>query len=312
MDFRELEYVLVIAQEQNLSRAAERLHISQPALSRFLLKMEDQLGVELFERKNRRYVPTDAGELYLSMSRDILTRQQRFYSELKQSLAAQVGSLSIGITPGRGYTLLPRILPDFQREFPEYELKIHEERAETLERFLRDGTVDIVFFTMSDHAQRPDRRVAYERISQEEIVLCAAREANYLMLARSDKTGKYPWIDMDSFENERFLLLKSDMRLGQCAKEILERHGLCPRYVEFSSIDTVLALVAEQYGVAFASDFRIEEHEAFPRLDLFSFGREAERWDFVAAYRKDYRMPPPARYLIRLIDQLCQGWQTGE
>lgn len=305
MDFRELEYVLVIAQEQNLSRAAERLHISQPALSRFLLKLEDQLGMELFERKNRRYVPTGIGELYLSMSRDILTRQQRFQSELKQALAAQVGSLSIGITPGRGHTLLPKLLPAFQKEFPDYELKIHEEDVETLENYLRTGTIDLAFFTMSDGARKPDRKITYELISQEEIVLCAAKEANYLLLAKSDKARKYPWIDTEAFENACFLLLKPNMRLGQYAKEIMERQGLFPRTAEFSSIDTVLALVAKQYGVAFASDFRIEEHEVFEQLDLFSFGQEPENWDFVAAYQKDYRMPHPARRMIRMIEEIC-------
>lgn len=306
MDFRELEYVLVIAQEQNISRASERLHITQPALSRFLLKMEDQLGVELFERKNRRYVPTDAGELYLAMARDILTRQQRFQSELKQSLASQVGSLSIGITPGRGHTLLPKILPAFQREFPDYELKIHEEDVDTLERYLRDGAVAIAFFPMVEGGAKPDRKVVYERIHQEEIVLCAAKEANYRMLAIADKNRKYPWIDIEAFENETFLLLKSNMRLGQYAKEIMARQQIYPRTVEFSSIDTVLALAAKQYGVAFASDFRIEEHEAYPHLDLFSFGQEAERWNFVAAYQRDYKLPPPARRLLHLIEEICE------
>ena len=57
MDFKELEYILVIAQEKNISKAAERLYVSQPALSRALLKVEDRLGVSLFFRKNRQYLP---------------------------------------------------------------------------------------------------------------------------------------------------------------------------------------------------------------------------------------------------------------
>ena len=102
-----------------------------------------------------------------------------------------------------------------------------------------------------------------------------------------------------------FMLLKSSMRLGQYAKEIMERWQIYPRTVEFSSIDTVLALTANQYGVAFASDFRIEEHEMFEQLDLFSFGQEPEKWDFVAAYQKDCRMPHPARQMIRLVKDIC-------
>ena len=78
MEHREMEYVIVIAQEKNLSKAAERLFISQPALSRFLTKLENELGTPLFERKNRQYLPTYAGELYLDTARQILRLQQQF------------------------------------------------------------------------------------------------------------------------------------------------------------------------------------------------------------------------------------------
>ena len=86
MDFKELEYVLVIAQEKNISKAAERLYVSQPALSRFLLKLEERLGTDLFVRKNRQYIPTCAGNLYLDMARKILETKQDFDMNLKQLL----------------------------------------------------------------------------------------------------------------------------------------------------------------------------------------------------------------------------------
>lgn len=83
MDFKELEYMIVIAQEKNISKAAERLYVSQSALSQALLKVEDRLGVSLFARKNRQYIPTCEGELYLEMcfaQREILNT--RFWSRI--------------------------------------------------------------------------------------------------------------------------------------------------------------------------------------------------------------------------------------
>ena len=76
MDRREMEYLIVIAQEKNLSKAAERLYVSQPALSRFLLKMENSIGMPLFERKKRQLVPTMAGELCLDTARKMLQLDQ--------------------------------------------------------------------------------------------------------------------------------------------------------------------------------------------------------------------------------------------
>ena len=82
MDRREIEYVIVIAQEKTLSKAADRLFVSQPALSRFLLKLEDELGLPLFERRKRQLIPTYAGELYLATARSILQLQQKLEKEL--------------------------------------------------------------------------------------------------------------------------------------------------------------------------------------------------------------------------------------
>lgn len=304
MDRREIEYVLVIAQEKTLSKAADRLFVSQPALSRFLLRLEDRLGVALFERKKRQLIPTSAGELYLDTARKMLQLQQNLELELRQLKEVEHGKLSIGITPGRGHTVLPRILPDFQKRFPDYELSVMEEDVETLERSLTDGSIEIAFFTMSEKARLARNHCICELISQEEIVLCAPKNGHYELLAKEEPGRKYPWIDLKYLENDCFLLLKKKMRLGQLSAEILEQHAISPRIVEMSTIDTALCLVAQQYGVAFASSFRIEDHETADRISIFSFGEQPEVWDFIAAYQKDYLMPQPGRYLINLMGSL--------
>lgn len=100
MEHREMEYVIVIAQEKNLSKAAERLFISQPALSRFLVKLEQELGTPLFERKNRQYIPTMAGELYLDTAREILCLQQQFDAALRSLIQTNRGVVSMGSRRG--------------------------------------------------------------------------------------------------------------------------------------------------------------------------------------------------------------------
>ena len=196
MDRREIEYVIVIAQEKTLSKAAERLFVSQPALSRFLLKLEDELGLPLFERKKRQLIPTYAGELYLETARNILQLQQKLEKDLSMLKEINHGKLSIGITPGRGHTVLPRILPDFRKRFPDYELQIYEEDVETLERMLSEGTIEIAFFTMSEKSRLSQNRFCCELISQEEIVLCAPKNGHYELLSKNEPGRKYPWIDL--------------------------------------------------------------------------------------------------------------------
>lgn len=303
MDHREMEYVIVIAQEKNLSKAAERLFISQPALSRFLGKLEDELGTPLFERKNRQYIPTMAGELYLDTARKILRLQQQFDAELKSLIQTSRGVISMGITPGRGHTLLPHVLPAFREYFPDYEIQVYEENVETLEQYLMNGTIEVAFFTMLEQARLEQKHYTCELISREELVICTPRKGNYELLAKNEPGRRYPWIDLKYLENDCFLTLKKNMRLGQFTAAILEKYQIEPRVVELSTIDTALALVARQYGVAFASGYKIEEHECANDISVFSFGDQPELWDLVAAYKNDAQLKQPVRQLIRLVSE---------
>ena len=304
MDRKEIEYVLTIAQEKTLSKAADRLCVSQPALSRFLQKLEGEIGLPLFERRKRQLIPTFAGEMYLNTARKVLQLQQSLELELQQLQEVTFSKLSIGITPGRGHTVLPRILPEFQKNFPDSKLDIHEDNVENLERSLMDGSIDVAFFTLANKAMLSQAHFSYERISPEEIVLCTPKHGRYDLLGKDVPGRSYPWIDLTQLEKESFILLKKTMRLGQLASDILERNGLYPKIVEMSTIDTALCLVAQEYGVAFASSFRIEEHETSGRINVFSFGEQPEVWDFVAAYRNDYKLPQSARFLISLLTTL--------
>mgnify|MGYP000056123354 FL=1 len=306
MDFKELEYVITIAQERNISKAAERLFISQPVLSRFLQKLEDELGISLFERKKRQYIPTYAGELYLDMAKEILNRKEKFEQEISRVKKSQAGAIRVGITPGRGRTLLPKVLPDFHRNFPNFELNIFEEDVSTLERYLHDGTIDIAFFTTVKKIPESYGGFRYEVLSKEEIVLCTSKNNAFSILAQEKPDRRYPWIDLKKLENECFILLKENMRLGQLAKEILRENRMHPETMALNSIDTALALVGQQYGVAFSSSFRIEEHACAKDINIFSFGDTALDWDFVAAYREDFEKTRPVEYLMELIQQLDQ------
>ena len=175
---------------------------------------------------------------------------------------------------------------------------------QTLEQKLQAGAIDLAFFTLSETERVGQNRFRCQLISQEEIVLCTPKKGHYELLSKEEPGRKYPWIDLKYLENDCFLLLKQQTRLGQLAVRLLESQNISPKIVELSSIDTALSLVARQYGIAFASSFRIEEHETAGELSFFSFGTRPEAWDFVAAYGKEHLLTPPEAFLIDLIGSL--------
>ena len=95
MDFRDLTYITAIAKYQNLTKAAEALYISQPGLSKFLTQLEDEAGLKLFDRIERRYIPTYAGKRYLEYARSILDTKASLDAELSDIIKRDIGVLNI-------------------------------------------------------------------------------------------------------------------------------------------------------------------------------------------------------------------------
>ena len=118
MDLKQIEYIVKIADENNITRAAEKLFITQSALNQQLLKLEKDLGVQLFYHSRTDWHPTEAGLVYLENAREILRIKRKTYSILNDMAESQKGRLSVGFTSGRGITMFSAVYPDFHRLYP--------------------------------------------------------------------------------------------------------------------------------------------------------------------------------------------------
>lgn len=110
MELRHLHYFIAVAEELHFSRAAERLHISQPPLSQQIRDLEDELGVKLFERTKRQVHLTEAGKVFLERSYGVLAQLEQAIAVTQQIGRGEVGRLAIGFVDSAMYTLLPEIL----------------------------------------------------------------------------------------------------------------------------------------------------------------------------------------------------------
>ena len=119
MDLRQIQYIVAIAEENNITRAAEKLYITQSALNQQLLKLEKELGVQLFHRSRTDWHPTEAGEIYLKAAREMLLLKKDTYHRIHDLAKIQQGELSVGFTPGRGIAMFSNVYPKFHRLHPE-------------------------------------------------------------------------------------------------------------------------------------------------------------------------------------------------
>lgn len=143
MDIRQLTYFLAIAEEGNITKAAEKLHIAQPPLSHQLKLLESELGVVLLERNTRNIQITDAGRLLQNRANQIIELTEKTKKELDDLKKGLQGTLSIGTIASAGELLLPIKIQNFHEEYPGVDFRIHERGTLEILELIKGGIVEI-------------------------------------------------------------------------------------------------------------------------------------------------------------------------
>ena len=139
MELRHLRYFVAVAEEQNVTRAALRLHVSQPPLSRQIRNLEDELGVALFDHEANSVRLTEAGRVFLTEARLILQRAEGAVQLAKDVAEGKRGEIQIGYAPSLTVELLPRALRYFRKSSPSVRVQLHDLSTQEMLRGLRDG-----------------------------------------------------------------------------------------------------------------------------------------------------------------------------
>jgi DNA-binding transcriptional LysR family regulator len=180
MEMRHLRYFVAAAEAQNVSRAALKLHVSQPALSRQIHDLEEELGFALFERSAKSVHLTEAGKTFLGEARAVLQRADDAVKAAR-AVAAGGGELHIGYAPSPTARVLPRALRAFQSEFPKVRVKLHDLTSEEMLTGVREGGLALALMV------RPNKRLlqglAFEEVARDSMCLAVPPNHEYAQLA---------------------------------------------------------------------------------------------------------------------------------
>ena len=143
MTIQQLEYIRALDIERNFVRAAERCFVTQPSLTMQVQKLEDQLGVKIFDRSKKPLIPTPLGEKLVAQAYTILKEAERFKEIVKDQEGKLSGELKIGIIPTLSPYLLPLFIPKFEGDFPEIRLLVQELQTNTIVEKLRIDELDL-------------------------------------------------------------------------------------------------------------------------------------------------------------------------
>lgn len=240
MDIRQLRYFLVVAAERNFSRAAERLNMAQPPLSRQIQQLEREVGALLFDRDSRPLALTDTGRLFYEHAVQVT----RSMDEMKAAMHAFVTSnrprFIVGFVPSVLYSRLPDVIRGFRRAAPDVDLRLVEMMSIQQIAALKEGRIDIGF-----------GRVRFDDPAIEREVLREERLMVALPIGHRLLSGERP-IDLADLTDEAVIVYPREPRpsFADQALSLLRDHGVTPSVIhEVKELQTALGLVAAEDGI---------------------------------------------------------------
>ena len=286
MTLTELRYIVALARERHFGRAAEKCFVSQPTLSQAVKKLEDELGVTLFERRAAEVTVTEIGEKIVEQSQRVLEQANAVKDIAKQGKDPLAGPLKVGVIFTIGPYLLPRLIPILHKRAPQMPLVIEENYTATLSERLKRGDIDVAIVALPFDEPGMNLQPVYD----EPFVVAVPRE--------------HPWANRKSVRaedlaKESLLLLGTghcfrDQVLNACPS--LNRSSATPgsiqKTVEGSSLETIRFMVASGLGITVLPASAVSQKTARGELLAYiPFTRPAPDRAVVLAWRKSFTRP---------------------
>ncbi len=180
MELRHLRYFVAVAEEENITRAAERLNVSQPPLSRQIRDLEDELGMELFTREARRIRLTDAGRIFLQEVRACLSRIDEAIEVTRMASQGLHGEIHVGYAPSLTAELLPKILKRFQVTTPRVKVRLHDLTTMKMLQGLKDHSLHAAF--MVENTKRVMKDLHFYPLQSHDV--CLALDSGHPLARR--------------------------------------------------------------------------------------------------------------------------------
>lgn len=260
---RELLYICTIAQEQSISKAAQKLYISQPSLSHCLSSLEERLGIKLFHRSTKGLSLTYAGEQYYHMALEILEKYNEFENSITEVNELKKGRVSFGITRFLATQFLPIVLPVFMQKYPNIELHPYEASSSQLKQALLDRKIDFAFmFTLPHSIQEPNTALNIELLQKEYFVLAAPVNSELNSHAQILPNYSYPVLEPKFFQDQPFLLVPPEQTSRQLTDRIFQKAGIQPSVrLITNSYETARRLTAQGMGLTLMPQQKRPAHD---------------------------------------------------
>jgi DNA-binding transcriptional LysR family regulator len=290
MELYQLKGFAAVAEQGHLTRAADRLHVSQPALSAQIKALEDELGVELFERVPTGMELTPAGKRLLPAARDVIAAAQALASEARTLRGEVAGRVRLGTLSDPEFLRLPQLLAGAVLRCPLLEVELHHEISGAAFEKVRDGALDASFYygdlVHADVSARTLREIEF-------VVVAPAAWRDRVAGAPFAALAEEPWILTPPISTHRTL-----------ADRLFHKHGITPaRLIEADNEAVIASLVGAGLGLALMREDQAREMAAAGQVCIWDGERLPTNLQFVWRAERD---GDPV--IVALLDLVGNAW----
>ncbi len=238
MELRQLEYFLMVSKVNSFTRAAERLYVSQPAVTNAIRSLEEELGIQLFDRSQKQALLTTEGQVFYNHVENVMHGVSKTISEINELKNLNTGILKLGITPLAGVTPIPQLLAKFRRTYPNIQISFIEENVSVIQKSLIEDKVDLGIIINGETSSLLETSI----LGTDELVVCCSKNHRFSNLTS---------IDLSELVEEPLILLSHGCLLRKLIITEFERINTLPQITfESNHIQTIKSLVACDIGLS--------------------------------------------------------------
>ncbi len=301
MDLQLAQYILKVAQTGNITKAAAELYMTQPALSRYITKIEREEGIRIFDRATSPLSLTYAGERYVAAIRKMIALNEQLHEELAEISSYKKGQLTIGIPPARAASMLPIFLPEFVVRYPNVDIHTVEHNSRQLREDVMRGRVDFAILPLLE----PLDGFRCEDLYQEELFLVSREGALPESAWRMGSDG-YRVIHLAALKEQTFILLKNGHGIRNALDVLFGYHGIHPKiFMETTNNETAYGLAAAGLGLAIVPKMCVDTLKHIHPIEVFRLSDSGLRWTVSAILPPDATERYFAFQCIDVIRECC-------
>lgn len=304
MNLKEQIYVCTLARCGTITKAAEELFLTAPALSMFLSTLEKNLGVRLFHRTGKNLQLTPIGREYVRYAEQMIQLKEQFDQILAQEIGMRKRTVRIGIQQRRAISVVPWLMARLTEEFPNLHVVFKDGTFAELNKLLEQHQVDYVLFSMD--APVPDTEAV---ILRQEPILVALPE-NHPCCAQAEQVPglRFPTLDISCLNGQRFILPQTHQSLRMAIQKVFAQNKILPAQItEISHFAVIMRMVSRGAGIGFNREGYLEDMPATEGIRYCYLGNPPICSPLALLYPKRKKYGPYHDRLIEIVRENLSG-----